>query len=51
MRLASNKNKTGKNMLFFQPKFHEKKCGFVHRKKIARKTGVKKNRNIDIKTF
>ena len=42
MRLTSIKNKTGKNMLFFQPKFHEKKCGFVHRKKIARKMGVKK---------
>ena len=51
MRLASNKNKTEKNMLFFHPKFHEKKCGFVHRKKIARKMGVKKIRILILKLF
>ena len=51
MRLASSKNKKGKNMLLFQPKFHEKKCEFVYRKKIARKMMVKINQNIDIETF
>jgi len=42
MRLASNKNKTGKNMQFFHPKFHEKKMRVRPQEKNSQKNGGKK---------
>ena len=41
MRLASNKNKNGKNMLFFQPNFSSILARVYYRKKLVKKTRSK----------